>query len=138
MTDENIDHSIEKSNDMKINEGIIISVTDLINLLYALIKYKNIKPRQARFEDIQNQINEIDKIIEQYLFKLPSLTSVEENQLVISNVKTNINIGKKQIYYVILYYIINKHGSYIKKQAPFLVHLAAFFNLLEFLIDKQV
>ncbi|CAF3425859.1 unnamed protein product, partial [Rotaria socialis] len=91
MTDENIDHSIEKSNDMKINEGIIISVTDLINLLYALIKYKNIKPRQARFEDIQNQINEIDKIIEQYLFKLPSLTSVEENQLVISNVKTNIN-----------------------------------------------
>ncbi|CAF3647970.1 unnamed protein product [Rotaria socialis] len=86
MTDENIDHSIEKSNDMKINEGIIISVTDLINLLYALIKYKNIKPRQARFEDIQNQINEIDKIIEQYLFKLPSLT----NDVFISYVITGV------------------------------------------------
>jgi hypothetical protein len=113
-------------------------IIDLVDLLYGLIKYKNIKPRQARIEDIQNQINEIDKIIQQYLFQVPSLTSVEENQLVISNIETNLNVQKKQFYYVILFYVINKHWPYIKMQAPSLARLVGFFNLLEFLIDKQV
>ncbi len=110
----------------------------LIDLFYALIEYKNVKPRQDRSEDIQNQINKIDKIIEQYLLKLPSLTTAEEKQLLISNVETNLKVRKKQFYYVFLYYMVNKHWPHIKKQAPSLLDLDAFFRLLEFLIDKQM
>ncbi|CAF1193836.1 unnamed protein product [Rotaria sordida] len=34
--------------------------------------------------------------------------------------------------------MVNKHWPYIKKQAPSLLDLDAFFTLLEFLIDKQI
>ncbi|CAF1306317.1 unnamed protein product [Rotaria sordida] len=34
--------------------------------------------------------------------------------------------------------MVNKHWLYIKKQAPSLLDLDAFFTLLEFLIDKQI
>ncbi|CAF0779960.1 unnamed protein product [Rotaria sp. Silwood1] len=132
------DHSTEESIYVKIDEDTLISVTDLIHLFDELIEYKNVKPRQDRFQDIQNQINKIDKIIEQYFLQLPSLTTAEEKQLLISNVETNLKVRKKQFYYVILYYMINKHWPYIKKQAPSLRNLGTFFKLLEFLIDKQI
>ncbi|CAF0770807.1 unnamed protein product [Rotaria sp. Silwood1] len=132
------DHSTEESIYVKIDEDTLISVTDLIHLFDELIEYKNVKPRQDRSQDIQNQINKIDKIIEQYFLKLPSLTTAEEKQLLISNVETNLKVRKKQFYYVILYYMINKHWPYIKKQAPSLRDLGTFFKLLEFLIDKQI
>jgi hypothetical protein len=34
--------------------------------------------------------------------------------------------------------MVNKHWPHIKKQAPSLLDLDAFFRLFEFLIDKQI
>jgi hypothetical protein len=114
-------------------------ITDLIDLFNELIEYKkSIKPKEDDPNDIQNQMKKIDQMIEQYLVKLPSLLSVEEKELLISNIETNLKIRKKQFYYVILYYMINKHWPYIKKQSPSLVRLRAFFTLLHFLLDNQI
>ncbi|CAF4267299.1 unnamed protein product [Rotaria sp. Silwood2] len=109
MTDEHIDDLKEQLNYVKIDENTMINIT-------ALIEYKNIKPRPGGSERIQQQINQIEKIIEEYLLKLPSLTSIEEYQLVISN----------------------KHWPYIKDQTPSLCYLNGFFSLLQFLLDKEI
>ncbi len=114
-------------------------IIDLIDLFYELIEYKkSIKPKEDDPNDIRNQMKEIDQMIEQYLVKLPSLSSVEEKELLISNIETNLKIRKKQFYYAILYYMINKHWPYIKNQSPSLVRLQAFFTLLQFLLDNQI
>ena len=99
-------------NSRSIGCGLII---DLIDLFNELIKYKNIKLREIDSNDMRNQMKTIDQIIEQNLVKLPSLVDVEEKELLISNIETNLQIRKKQFYYVILYYMINKHWPYIKK-----------------------
>jgi hypothetical protein len=96
------------------------------------------KLKETDSNDIRNQMKKIDQIIEQNLVKLPSLVSVEEKELLISNIETNLQIRKKQFYYVILYYMINKHWPYIKKQAPSLVRLRTFFKLLQFLLDNHI
>ncbi len=40
-------------------------------------------------------MKKIDHMIRQYLVKLPSLLSVEEKELLISNIETNLKIQKK-------------------------------------------
>ncbi len=94
-------------------------IVDFIDLVYALVEYNDAKPRGLVSEDIQHRIDKIDHIIEQYVVKLPSLASVE----------TNIKVRKKQFYYIILYYMINKQWPHIKKQAPCLIRLRAFFYI---------
>lgn len=90
-------------------------IIDLIDLFCELTKYQKSIETKEDPNAIQNQVKIIDQMIEQYLVKLPSLLSVEEKELLISNIENNLKIRKKQFYYVILYYMINKHWPYIKK-----------------------
>jgi hypothetical protein len=47
-------------------------------------------------------------------------------------------VGLVDLGYIVLYYMVNKHWSYIKKQAPSLLDLDTFSTLLELIIDKQI
>ncbi len=85
------------------------------------------KPRGVVSEDIQHRIDKIDHIIEQYVVKLPSLASVE----------TNIKVRKKQFYYIILYYMINKQWPHIKSKHH-LRFVFALFPFIQLLIDNEI